>query len=33
MALIEVKQVSKIYNDNSIPVAALNEVTLNIEKE
>jgi putative ABC transport system ATP-binding protein len=33
MALIEIKQVSKIYNDNSIPVTALNEVTLNIEKE
>lgn len=33
MALIEVKQVSKIYNDNSIPVTALDEVTLNIERE
>jgi putative ABC transport system ATP-binding protein len=33
MALIEVKQVSKIYNDNSIPVTALDVVTLNIERE
>ena len=33
MALIEVTQVSKIYNDNSIPVTALDEVTLNIERE
>jgi len=33
MLLIEVKQVSKIYNTNSIPVTALNEVTLNIERE
>jgi putative ABC transport system ATP-binding protein len=33
MALIEVKQVSKIYNTNSIPVTALNDVTLEIEKE
>jgi putative ABC transport system ATP-binding protein len=33
MALIEVKQVSKIYNTNSIPVTALNEVILNIEEE
>lgn len=33
MALIEVKKVSKIYNDNSVPVKALNEVDLNIEQE
>jgi putative ABC transport system ATP-binding protein len=33
MALIEVKQVSKIYNDNSIPVHALDEISLKIEKE
>jgi putative ABC transport system ATP-binding protein len=33
MSLIEVKQVSKIYNTNSVPVTALNEVTLNIEEE
>ena len=28
MALIEVKQVSKIYNDNSIPVNALDEMLI-----
>jgi putative ABC transport system ATP-binding protein len=33
MALIEVIQVSKIYNDNSIPVHALDEISLKIEKE
>jgi putative ABC transport system ATP-binding protein len=33
MALIEVKQVSKIYSDNSIPVHALDEISLKIEKE
>jgi len=33
MALIEVKQVSKIYNTNSVPVTALDDVSLNIEKE
>ena len=33
MAVIEVKQVSKIYNDNSIPVHALDEISLKIEKE
>jgi putative ABC transport system ATP-binding protein len=33
MALIEVKLLSKIYNDNSIPVKALDDVSLNIEKE
>jgi len=33
MSLIEIKQISKIYNTNSVPVTALDEVTLNIEKE
>lgn len=33
MSLIEVKQISKIYNDNSIPVRALDEISLNIQKE
>jgi len=33
MSLIEVKQISKIYNDNSIPVRALDEVSLTIQKE
>jgi putative ABC transport system ATP-binding protein len=33
MALIEVKKVSKIYNDNAVPVKALNEVDLIIEQE
>jgi len=33
MSLIEVKQISKIYNDNSIPVRALDEVSLAIQKE
>jgi putative ABC transport system ATP-binding protein len=33
MALIEVVQVSKIYNDNSIPVHALDEISLKIEEE
>ena len=33
MSLIEVKQISKIYNDNSIPVRALDEISLNILKE
>ncbi len=28
MALIELKQVSKIYDDNAVPVHALNEVDL-----
>ncbi|MFC2103699.1 ABC transporter ATP-binding protein [Bacteroidota bacterium] len=33
MSLIEVKAVSKIYDDNAVPVKALNEVDLSIEKE
>lgn len=33
MALIELKNISKIYNDNSIPVTALKDVNLKIEKE
>lgn len=33
MALIEIKKVSKIYDDNAVPVQALNEVELNIEPE
>ena len=33
MALIELNKISKIYNDNSVPVRALNNVDLKIEKE
>jgi len=33
MALIEVKNVSKIYNTNSVPVNALRNIDLKIEKE
>ena len=33
MSLIEVKQISKIYNTNSVPVTALDNVSLKIEKE
>lgn len=33
MSLIEVKNISKIYNTNSVPVTALDDVSLNIEKE
>jgi len=33
MALIEIKNVSKIYNDNTVPVTALKDVNLKIEKE
>lgn len=33
MALIEVKDLTKIYNDNAFPVTALNDVNLKIEKE
>ena len=33
MALIELNKISKIYNDNSVPVRALNNVELKIEKE
>jgi putative ABC transport system ATP-binding protein len=33
MALIELKKVSKIYDDNAVPVRALNDVDLKIEKE
>lgn len=33
MSLIEVKNVSKIYNNNSIPVKALDDLSLSIEKE
>ncbi len=33
MALIELKKVSKIYDDNAVPVQALKDVDLKIEKE
>ena len=33
MALIQVEKVSKIYDDNSVPVHALRDVSLNIDKE
>jgi putative ABC transport system ATP-binding protein len=33
MALIEIKNVTKIYDDNAVPVKALNDVNLNIEPE
>ncbi len=33
MALIELKQVTKIYDDTAVPVQALKEVDLKIEKE
>jgi len=33
MALIELNKISRIYNDNSVPVRALNNVDLKIEKE
>jgi putative ABC transport system ATP-binding protein len=33
MALIELKKVSKIYDDNAVPVQALKDVDLQIEKE
>ena len=33
MALIQVENVSKIYDDNSVPVHALRDVSLNIDKE
>ena len=33
MALIELKKLSKVYDDNAVPVQALKEVDLKIEKE
>jgi len=33
MSLVRIKRVSKIYNTNSVPVTALNDVTLNIEED
>ena len=33
MALIEIKNLTKIYNTNSVPVTAVNNVDLKIEKE
>lgn len=33
MALIELNKISRIYNDNSVPVRALHNVELKIEKE
>ena len=33
MALIEIKDLTKIYDDNAFPVTALNKVNLVVEKE